>query len=74
LWVVFIAIVFVAAVSGGFTVIQQEYESATESSYDSGSVTTDEMDVEPAEVIETAPDSVDEEAEEAPSPVDSAKE
>ncbi|MDR6925720.1 DUF805 domain-containing protein [Pseudomonas sp. BE134] len=74
LWVVFIAIVFVAALSGGFTVIQQEYESATESSYDSGSVTNDEMDVEPAEVIDTAPDSADDEAEEAPSPVDSAKE
>jgi len=74
LWVVFIAIVLVAAVSGGFTAIQQEYESATESSYDSGSVTIDEMDVDPAEVIETAPDSEDEEAGEAPSPVDSAKE
>ena len=74
LWVVFIAIVFVAALSGGFTVIQQEYESATESSYYSGSVTTEEVEVEPAEVTESAPDSADDEAEEAPSPVDSAKE
>ena len=74
LWVVFIAIVFAAAVSGGFTAIQQEYESATESSYYSGSVTTEEIEVEPAETTETAPDSADDEAEEAPSPVDSAKE
>jgi uncharacterized membrane protein YhaH (DUF805 family) len=74
LWVVFIAIVFVAALSGGFTAIQQEYESATESSYYSGSVTTEEVEVEPAEVTETAPDSADDEAEGAPSPVDSAKE
>jgi len=63
LWVVFIAIVFMAAVSGGFTAIQQEYESATESSYDSGSVTIDEIEAEPAEATENAPDSADEEAE-----------
>ena len=32
---------------GGITAIQQEYESATESSYESGSVTTEEIEVEP---------------------------
>ncbi|KJZ37669.1 DUF805 domain-containing protein [Pseudomonas fluorescens] len=74
LWIVFIAIVFVGALAGGFSAIQEEYESSTQSSYDSGAVTTEEIDVEPAEAAEPAPDSADDEAEEAPAPVDSAKE
>jgi uncharacterized membrane protein YhaH (DUF805 family) len=77
LWVVFIAIMFVGALAGGFTAIQHEYENAAETSYDSGSVTTDEVEVEPAEEAEQVPNSADDEAEEteeAPAPVDSAKE
>lgn len=74
LWVVVIALGFVGLLAGGFSAIQQEYESAAETSYDSGSVTTDEVEVEPAAEAEAAPESADEEAEEAPAPVDSAKE
>ncbi|MFL1529094.1 DUF805 domain-containing protein [Pseudomonas sp. O230] len=74
LWVVFIAIVFIGALAGGFSAIQQEYEDAAGLSYDSGSVTTDKVEVEPAEEAEQVPDSTDDEAEEAPAPVDSAKE
>ena len=74
LWVVFIAIVFIGALAGGFSAIQQEYEDAAGLSYDSGSVTTDEVEVEPAEEAEQVPDSADDEAEEASAPVDSAKE
>lgn len=74
LWVVFIAIVFLGALAGGFSAIQQEYESTTESSYESGSVTTDEVEVEPAAEAEQIPNSADDEAEEAQPPVDSAKE
>ena len=74
LWVVFIAIVIVGALAGGYSAIQEEYESTTTSSYDSGAVTTEDVEVEPAEAAEPAPDSADDEAEEAPAPVDSAKE
>ncbi|VVM81315.1 hypothetical protein PS662_02336 [Pseudomonas fluorescens] len=74
LWVVFIAVVFIGAVTGGIGALQNEYESTTESSYDSGSVITDEVEVEPAAEAGPATDSADEAAEEAPPPVDSAKE
>ncbi|PTT82708.1 DUF805 domain-containing protein, partial [Pseudomonas sp. HMWF005] len=47
-----------------------EYETTLESSYESGSVTTDEVDVE----VEPAANSVDDAAEAAQAPVDSAKE
>ncbi|MHC8397220.1 DUF805 domain-containing protein [Pseudomonas sp. LB3P93] len=63
LWVVFIALVFIGALAGGITAIQQEYESAAETSYDSSSVTTDEVEVEPAQEAEQAADSAEEEAE-----------
>jgi uncharacterized membrane protein YhaH (DUF805 family) len=63
LWVVFIAIVFIGALAGGITAIQQEYESAAETSYDSSSVITEEVEVEPAAEAEQAPDSADDEAE-----------
>lgn len=74
LWIVVIAIVFIGALAGGITAIQQEYESAAETSYDSGSVTTDEVEAQPAANAEQAPNSADDEAEQAPAPVDSAKE
>ncbi|MHC8312492.1 DUF805 domain-containing protein [Pseudomonas sp. GT1P32] len=74
LWVVFIAIVFIGALAGGFSAIQQEYEDAAGLSYDSSSVTTEEVEVEPAAEAEEVPDSTDDEAEEALAPVDSAKE
>lgn len=74
LWVVFIVVVFLGALAGGFTALQQEYESAAETSYDSSSVITDEVEVEPTEEVEQIPDSADDEAEEAQAPVDSAKE
>ena len=69
LWIVFFALVFAGGMLGGISAIQQEYESNLESSYESGSVTTDEVEVE------TEPaNSVDDAAEAAPAPVDSAKE
>lgn len=74
LWLVFIALVFIGGLAGGLTAIQNEYESAAETSYDSGSVITDEVEVEPAAEAAQVPDSADEAAEEAPAPVDSAKE
>jgi uncharacterized membrane protein YhaH (DUF805 family) len=74
LWLVFIAIMFIGGLAGGLTAIQDEYENAAQSSYESGSVITDEVEVEPAEQAEPIPDSAEDEAEEAPPPVDSAKE
>ncbi|MCU1761705.1 DUF805 domain-containing protein [Pseudomonas sp. 14P_8.1_Bac3] len=73
LWLVMIVVVIIGAMAGGYSAIQQEYENAAETSYDSGSETTDEVEVEPAEA-EQVPDSTEDEAEEAPGPVDSAKE
>ncbi|MBV6825716.1 DUF805 domain-containing protein [Pseudomonas sp. PD9R] len=70
LWVVLIALLIVGALAGGISAIQDEYESTLESSYQSGSVTTDEIDVE----TEPAPNSADDAAEEAQPPVDSAQE
>jgi hypothetical protein len=46
LWIVFFALVFAGGMLGGISAIQQEYESNLESSYESGSVTTDEVEVE----------------------------
>ena len=74
LWLVFIAIMFIGGLAGGLTAIQDEYENAAQSSYESGSVITDEVEVEPAGQAEPIPDSAEDEAEEAPPPVDSAKE
>ncbi|QTD32891.1 DUF805 domain-containing protein [Pseudomonas fluorescens] len=70
LWIVFIGLFFMGGMLGGITAIQQEYESSLESSYESGSVTTDEIDVE----VEPATNSADDAAEAALAPVDSAKE
>ncbi|MHC8368864.1 DUF805 domain-containing protein [Pseudomonas sp. ZT5P21] len=74
LWLVFVTVVFIGALTGGIGALQDQYESTTESSYESGSVTTDEVEVEPAAEPQQLPDSTDDEAEEAPAPVDSAKE
>jgi uncharacterized membrane protein YhaH (DUF805 family) len=70
LWVVLIALLVAGALAGGISAIQDEYENTLESSYQSSSVTTDEIDVE------VAPDanSTDDAAEEAQPPVDSAQE
>lgn len=70
LWIVFIGLFFMGGMLGGITAIQQEYESSLESSYESGLVTTDEIDVE----VEPAANSADDAAEAALAPVDSAKE
>ncbi|MGG7671943.1 DUF805 domain-containing protein [Pseudomonas sp. WC2] len=70
LWIVFIAVFFIGGILGGISTVQQEYESSLESSYESGSVTTDEIDVE----VEPAANSADEAAEAPQAPVDSAKE
>ncbi|MFJ2713726.1 DUF805 domain-containing protein [Pseudomonas sp. NPDC087346] len=70
LWIVFIALIFAGGMLGGISAIQQEYESNLESSYESGSVTTDEVDVE----VEPAANSADDAAEAAQPSVDSAKE
>ncbi|MBV4488577.1 DUF805 domain-containing protein [Pseudomonas sp. SWRI153] len=70
LWIVFLALIFAGGILGGFSAVQQEYESNLESSYDSGSVNTDEIEVE----VEPPAISADDAAEAAQPPVDSAKE
>ncbi|WP_223487517.1 DUF805 domain-containing protein [Pseudomonas sp. A-RE-19] len=74
LWLVFVTVVFISALTGGIGALQNEYENTTENSYGSASVTTDEVVVEPAAEAEQAPDSADDAAEDAQPPVDSAKE
>jgi hypothetical protein len=69
LWIVFFALIFAGGLLGGFSAVQEEYESNLESSYDSGAVTTDEV-----EVVEPPVISADEAAEPAQAPVDSAQE
>jgi uncharacterized membrane protein YhaH (DUF805 family) len=69
LWIVFFALIFAGGLLGGFSAVQEEYESNLESSYDSGAVTTDEV-----EVVEPPTISADEAAEPAQAPVDSAQE
>lgn len=70
LWLVVIALVIVGALAGGLSAIQDEYENTLESSYQSGSVTTDEIEVE----VEPDANSAADAAQEALPPVDSAKE
>lgn len=70
LWLVLIALMVVGALAGGISAIQDEYENTLESSYQSGAVTTDEIDVE----TESPANSVEDAAEEAQPPVDSAQE
>lgn len=74
LWLVFIAILLIGGLTGGLTTIQSEYESATQSNYESDSVTTEEIEDQTAVEAEPAPNSADDAAEEAQPPVDSAKE
>ena len=69
LWIVFFALIFAGGLLGGFSAVREEYESNLESSYDSGAVTTDEV-----EVVEPPAISADEAAEPAQAPVDSAQE
>lgn len=70
LWVVLIGLVFVGAMMGGISAIQQEYESDLESSYQSAPVTTEEIEVE----TQSPANSADDAAEQAQPPVDSAPE
>jgi uncharacterized membrane protein YhaH (DUF805 family) len=70
LWLVLIALLIVGAMAGGISAIQDEYENTLESSYQSGSVTTDEIDVE----VEPTANSTADAAEQAQPPVDSAQE
>ncbi|MNO03617.1 hypothetical protein D3C81_2243800 [compost metagenome] len=65
-----IALVIVGALAGGLSAIQDEYQNTLESSYQSGSVTTDEIEIE----VEPDANSAADAAEEAQPPVDSAKE
>lgn len=74
LWLVFIALGFIGGLAGGLTAIQSEYESAAQTTYESDSVTTDEIEDPTAVEVEPAPDAVEDSAEEAAPPVDSAKE
>ncbi|KJZ67346.1 DUF805 domain-containing protein [Pseudomonas fluorescens] len=74
LWLVLIAILFIGGLTGGLTTLQSEYESATQSSYESDSVTTEEIEDQSAVEAEPAPNSADDAAEDAQPPVDSAKE
>lgn len=69
LWLVFIALLIVGALAGGISAIQDEYENTLESSYQSGSVTTDEVEVE----TQSPAISEDDAAEPAQPPVDSAQ-
>ncbi|MBC3209925.1 DUF805 domain-containing protein [Pseudomonas sp. SWRI111] len=70
LWIVFFALIFAGGLLGGFTAVQEEYESSLESSYDGGAVSTDEIETE----VEPPVNSADDAAEAAQAPVDSAKE
>ena len=70
LWLVLIALMIVGAMAGGISAIQDTYENTLENSYQSGSVTTDEIEVE----VEPTPNSTDDAAEQALPPVDSAQE
>lgn len=70
LWLVLIALMIVGAMAGGISAIQDAYENTLESSYQSGTVTTDEIDIE----VEPTPNSTDDAAEQALPPVDSAQE
>lgn len=70
LWIVFFAVIFAGGILGGFSAVQEEYESSLESSYDSGAVSTDEIEIE----VEPPVNSADDAAEAAQAPVDSAKE
>ncbi|MBC3270858.1 MULTISPECIES: DUF805 domain-containing protein [unclassified Pseudomonas] len=70
LWIVFFALIFAGGILGGFSAVQEEYESSLESSYDSGAVSTDEIEIE----VEPPVNSADDAAEAAQAPVDSAKE
>jgi len=69
LWLVFIALFIVGALAVGISAIQDEYEDTLESSYQSGSVTTDDVEVE----TESPAISPDDAAESAQPPVDSAQ-
>ncbi|WP_288094811.1 DUF805 domain-containing protein [Pseudomonas sp.] len=70
LWLVLIALMIIGAMAGGISAIQDTYENTLENSYQSGSVTTDEIEVE----VEPTPNSTDDAAEQALPPVDSAQE
>ena len=70
LWLVLIALMIVGAMAGGISAIQDTYENTLENSYQSASVTTDEIEVE----VEPTPNSTDDAAEQAQPPVDSAQE
>lgn len=74
LWLVFIALGFIGGLAGGLTAIQSEYESAAQTTYESDSVTTDEIEDPTAVEVEPVPDAVEDSAEEAAPPVDSAQE
>lgn len=70
LWLVLIALMIVGAMAGGISAIQDTYENTLENSYQSGSVTTEEIEVE----VEPTPNSSDDAAEQVQPPVDSAQE
>ncbi|MCK1790958.1 DUF805 domain-containing protein [Pseudomonas violetae] len=74
LWVVVIALVFVGGLAGGLSVIRDEYENATQSAYESDSFSPSEIEDQTGVEAEPVPNSVDDAAEEAQPPVDSAKE
>jgi uncharacterized membrane protein YhaH (DUF805 family) len=74
LWLVAVAILFVGGLTGGLTAIQSEYESAAERSYESDSVTVEEIEDQTAVQAEPAPNSAEDAAEAARPPVDSAQE
>jgi hypothetical protein len=69
-----VAILFVGGLTGGLTAIQSEYESAAERSYESDSVTVEEIEDQTAVQAEPAPNSAEDAAEAARPPVDSAQE
>lgn len=70
LWIVFIGLFGVGAMVGGISAIQQEYDDSLDSSYQSGPMTIDEIDVD----VQPQANSPAKAAEQASPPVDSAKE
>ncbi|NUT77256.1 DUF805 domain-containing protein [Pseudomonas sp. C1C7] len=70
LWVVLLALIIVGALAGGISAIQDEYENTLESSYQSSSQITEEIEVQ----AQSPANSADDAAEQAQPPVDSAQE
>ncbi|MHC8317477.1 DUF805 domain-containing protein [Pseudomonas sp. LB3P31] len=74
LWLGVIVLMFVGGLAGGLSAIRSEYQDATQSAFESDSISPSEIEDQSPVEAEPAPNSADDAAEEAQPPVDSAKE